>query len=552
MNRLKKHIGIINNRYIAWLLKLSQGYRTKILLDLSLGVISIVLSLSFIWVSKLSIDIAVSGNLDGKLLQFAVLLATLIIAQYGCSILQVKINNTYAIKIVNSLREKLFKHLMTSTIGSKKRFHTGDLLARLNDDANKACSTLSSTLPAIAVTLFEFVLSFIFMSKIEPRLTWIVVIIMPLAFCLSKWYFAKIRRLTHDIRSVDSHINSHIQEHLQNREVLSTMDSVTGSLSFLNSLNSDLYKKTINRVNYNLFSRTIIRIGFSAGYITAFVWGIESLSQGAISFGAMAAFLQLVSRVQNPIVKVGANILTASQATTSIDRLIEIEELQLEEQGTPQTLTGSLGVKISNLTYQYEDSNRIIFNNFSHDFTPNKMHIIVGQTGAGKSTLLRMILGSLTPSQGSVELYNGECKIACSPQLRPNYSYIPQGNTLLSGTIRDNLVLFNEDVSDEDIAEALHIAVADFVYSLPDGLQTKCTERGGGLSEGEAQRIAIARGLLRKGGIVMLDEPTSALDSTTEHTLMQRLIDYAKNRTIIMVTHREVVDNYGSMVRIGK
>ena len=202
-------------------------------------------------------------------------------------------------------------------------------------------------------------------------------------------------------------------------------------------------------------------------------------------------------------------------------------------------MEGSLGIRISNLLFSYPGSGREVLSGFSHDFRPGSLTAIVGETGVGKSTLIKLILALIRPKGGKVVLYDNQEEIEVSPQTRCNLSYVPQDNTLFSGTIRDNLLIGNPYATEEEMGSALHTAVADFVFSLPDGLGTVCGEQGTGLSEGQAQCIAIARGLLRLGNILLLDEPSSALDGETEKKLLKRLAEEVIGRTVVLITHRE-------------
>jgi ABC-type bacteriocin/lantibiotic exporter with double-glycine peptidase domain len=223
---------------------------------------------------------------------------------------------------------------------------------------------------------------------------------------------------------------------------------------------------------------------------------------------------------------------------TSSERLIELEELPLEPSLPPYNMSGSVGVRFDNVTYRYTDNGRIVLSDFSHDFRPGTFTAILGETGAGKTTLLRLMLSLISASDGSIRLYNDKEEVKASVATRCNFSYVPQGNTLFSGTIRDNLLMGNPSATTEQMRNALHTAMADFVFDLPEGLDTVCGEHGGGLSEGQAQRITIARAILRPCSILLLDEATSALDNTTERQLLLNINNSLSDTTIIFVTHR--------------
>ncbi len=521
---------------IIWIWSLSRGYRGRMVQNVVLGGVSVVLSLAFIVLCKSLIDSAVEGG-DGGILVPALQIAAVLIVQQICNFARGRIESSTAIGMVNTLRERLFFRVMLSRWGGREKFHTGDITTRMEGDVRKVCESIGVVFPAMVITAVEFIFSFIFMLSMDSRLAWLLFAIMPVALLLSKRYMLRMRSLTHSIREVDSSVQAHIQEQVQHRSVINSMGGAEGSFASLRELSGELFDKTMRRTNYTLYSRMVVRLGFAAGYLVAFMWGVEGLNSGAISFGVMTAFLQLVAKVQAPIVEISSYISSFAQVTTSIDRLGELDDLEIEEQGASRVLSGAVGVRLSEVTFGY--GGRDIFSGFECDFEANALHVVVGETGSGKSTLLRLVLGFLSPLSGSVELYNSDERAECSPLTRVNFVYVPQGNTLISGTIRENILLGDPEATESQIEAVLHTAVAEFVYSLPDGLDTICGERGAGLSEGEALRIAIARGLLRPGGVMLLDEPTSALDGATEELLIERLMEYSKNRTMIMVTHRE-------------
>ena len=307
----------------------------------------------------------------------------------------------------------------------------------------------------------------------------------------------------------------------------------------LDTAQQKLKGNIMRRTRFTIMIRIILGSAFGLGYLLAFVWGGLQLRNGAITFGIMTSFLQLVGQIQHPVMQLLNLVPQVIHSTASIDRLAELESNAVADTGTLHPALS--GIRFENVDFRYSGGDRQILSGFSHDFLPGTKTALMGETGIGKTTLFRLMLGFISPNSGSINLYGDNESLTAGAETRPDFVFVPQGNTLMSGTIRFNLQVANPDASDEKLKEALHTACADFVQELPEGLDTLLGERGTGLSEGQAQRIAIARGLLRPGSILLLDEISSSLDAPTEAELYRRLFKAYPQKTMIFITHREAV-----------
>ncbi len=525
---------------IAWSWRISQPFHKAIMVNSVVGGIRVCISLAFIGVCKHLVDIA-TGNADGSIAVFAVLMLLCPVLQLALGAINVKVENHSEVELRNSLRERLFVHTLESQWCGRNARHSGDMTSRLTDDVATVSNTICRNVPFSIITFVRLVGALIFFLMLDARLTIVMGLIMPLALLMSKLYIKRMRRLNSDMRNTDSSVQQCVQESIQNRTLIQTMEYAGRIALRLHSLHGALSDLTMRRTKYSLFSSVVVQSGFICGYAIAFLWGIYGLKSGAITFGMMTAFLQLVSQVQHPTVELSRLFPVMVRAITSVERIEDVLSMPTEKEVPHEALSGSLGLMLSGVHYTYPGNTAPILSGFSYDFRPGTVTAIVGETGVGKSTIFRLILALITPDEGSVVFYDNYRKCMASPSTRCYISYVPQGNSLISGTIRDNLLMGNPSASDNDLQQVLHTAAADFVFDLPDGLDSLCCEQGTGLSEGQALRIAIARGLLRPGGILLLDEPTSSLDKHTGEVLLKRLARQIPYKTIIIITHNERV-----------
>ena len=521
------------------------GQRSALLASMLANLAGVGASLLFVYICKTLIDIA-TGNSGRDLAGWSLAMVATMAAQTLFSLLRTRLAAQTDIRIKNNLRMQLFSRLICAYHGSRGERHSGDITNRLEEDVRVVSECLSNSLPALLSATVQFIAAFCFLMALNNTLAWSVVGIMPLAIILSKIFFRKLRRLTRDIRDTDSLVQSHLQENLQHATLIQTLEQEGRASSGLDRLQSGLYDSVMRRTRFTIVSRTVISLAFAAGYATAFLWGVNGLLAGAVTFGTMTAFLQLVGQIQRPVLELSSYIPSAIHAAASADRLIEIEGDESCAASEPVHLGSPAGIRMEHVSFAYPDGTRKVIDDFSHDFLPGSRTAIVGETGAGKSTLIRLILALLRPQSGSIVIYGPRSSAEASAATRCNLTYVPQGNSLLSGTVRDNLLLGDPEADEARMKEALRIAAADFVFQLPDGLDTPCSENGGGLSEGQAQRIAIARALLRRGSILLLDEFSSSLDPETEKRLMENLSSALPGRTMIFITHRRKITEYCS------
>ena len=528
------------NDCAKWLWRASRGFRLSVVGCITTGTMHVGVSLFFVYVCKRLIDIA-TGTSDGDLRAYVGWLVFSLTAQLLLSVARSRMASRTEIRFRNNLHRRLFVHLMESRWEGRQSLHTGDVLNRLESDVTTVTEAMSRTVPAVVITAVQLVGALFFLSRLDLRLACVLVFIMPVALLFSKRYVQRMRHMSREIRELDSRIQSHMQENLQHRILIRTLEYTVQAVGRLAGLQSALYEKIMHRTDFAIFSRTMVQFGFMTGYVVALLWGVFGLRDGSVSFGMMTAFLQLVAQIQRPMVDLSRQVPAFIRVATSTERLAGLEAQSLEMQGAPLRLEGPVGIRIERLSYSYPDGNRKVLDDFSYDFKPGSLTAIVGETGVGKSTLVKLILALSEPEEGSICFYNATTEFEASPLTRCNLSYVPQGNTLMSGTIRDNLLMGNPHADEDEMDAALYAAAADFVFALPDGLDTYCGEQGAGISEGQAQRIAIARGLLRPGGVLLLDEPSSSLDGETEQILLQRLSERLQDKTLLLITHRETI-----------
>lgn len=530
-------------KYARWFIAYTRGIRVNIVVRILAGLVQTALALTVVWLSKRLIDdVAMSGTTGDMAIQ-ASLIAAAVVAGVSIRQLNQYLASKSFIKKVAELRLAIFSQLFNRRLFEANDIHSGDVTSRMAKDIDAVSETLAVQLPQVVVMTIQLVGAFLLMRWFDSRLAWALILITPLAIIIGKYMSHRLKRITLSIREDESRIMARIQESVELNVVLRALQGERWMQDRVEELQDRQTANYIRRSRFMVFSRFALGCTFGLGYMLAFVWGAYGLRTGAITFGVMTSFLQLVGQIQQPILSLLGAFPSIIYSTASIDRLKEMEHGEEKQpcEGEDITTRTLLGIRMDNVTFRYAKGDREVMSNFSHDFRPGTKTAILGTTGAGKTTLFRLILNFIQPDSGEVTFYGNGFSHAADKSMRKNVVFVPQGNTLISGTIRNNLLMAKPDASDEELHTALHTSCADFVFDLPQGIDTVLSEHGGGLSEGQAQRIAIARGLLRPGAVFLLDEISSALDEDTERELFSRLFAARPSTTILLITHRKKV-----------
>lgn len=538
-------------RYVKWFFREIARFRWTFVAVLLFQVVGVAISLFYVWLSKDLVDTAVDhfqGDLQSqRIISLAIIFTLVSLSRPILTAIKSYLQSRMAVSMTNSLRQRLFDEMLKTEVDVGRKYHSGDMINRMESDVSAVTNAFCAAVPNLFWAGLQFAAAFACVLYVDLRLSLILVVLLPIAAPAGKFIMKKVRKLTLRIKSSDSRIQSHIQESIQHHTLLRTLEYTDGSSQMLGELQDENYSRNLKRIGFSIIARVLMSLAFTLGYLVAFLWGVRGLSTGVVTYGVMTAILQLVGQLQRPLLQASENLPSLLHCTASIDRLMELEDLPKEEAEDALMLGAPAGVRVRNLSFQYPDGEEKVIDNLSFDFKPGSRIAITGRTGIGKTTLLKLILALSRPTSGSIELYDSETSVPVSVKTRCNFAYIPQGNTLFSGTVRENLLMGDRNADEERMKEVLHLAAADFVMDLPEGLDTICSEAGGGLSEGQAQRIAVARGLLRPGSIVLLDEFSSALDPATEEEMLSRLTakdGLCAGKTMIFITHRESILNF--------
>lgn len=523
---------------IRYLVLTIRNCRLLVFMALLLGILEVIVSLLQVWAVKRVIDSA-SINTGESIIRSIGILTLLIVLGLALMAFSTWVGNIEGTRAKNNMRQRILHKLLLSKDSGK--LHSGDIVNRIEIDVSTIINFVGYKIPESASGLIMFAAAMVCLYHLDHYLPILVFGVIVISLAISRIYIKKMHKLIKDVRESEGNIQAVIQDSIQNRSLLKVLEATQTIAERFSFVQSNLFGSMKKSTSFSIRASAIVSAGESFVYILTFLWAALRMSAGTLTFGGMTAFLQLINKVYRPLRNLYGILPSFVGAVTSAERLMEMENWDKELNDNPIKMDGPCGIMLDNVSFRYDDSSEDVISNLSFDFRPGTSTALIGKTGTGKTTILRLLVALAVPQKGHVRVYNEKESFETSLSMRCNFIYVPQGNTLMHGTIRDNLLLGNPSATDEEIYEMLHVCCADFVRSIPNGLDTLCHENGGGLSEGQAQRIAIARGLLHGGEIVILDEVTSALDEETTKKLLDNLFENYADRTLIFATHDTLV-----------
>ncbi len=515
-----------------------------------LGLTGTVVSLLSGFVSRDLVDI-ITGHQTGVLLETFCMMIAVAISSQLITMLSSYFTTWVYNHVNNEVRADIFKKLIDTDWEALSQYHTGDLMTRWNSDSSTISNGILSWLPNVVINFFKFVSALGVVLANDASFAVFALLGIPVSLVMSKRLLTRMQNNNKRSMAMSSKMSGFNQEAFSNIQTLKAFDLLRLYVDRLKQLQKEQLDMQLEFSRMSMATSFLMSlVGLGVSY-ACYGWGIYRVWQGAITYGTMTMFLTLASTLTGSVNSLANAVPQAITITTSAGRLMEILDMPQEDYSKLEEARefgnrygyNGMGLKLTDISYHYHNGDNV-FSHANLQANPHEIIALIGPSGEGKTTMMRLLLSLIKPQSGEAVLTADDQTYELSPSVRQFFSYVPQGNTMFSGTIAYNMRQVKPDISNKEIIENLKMAEAwDFVKELPGGIDYNLQERGGGISEGQAQRLSIARALIRKSPVLLLDEATSALDPETERRVLKNILKDDYPRTCIVTTHRMTVLN---------
>ncbi len=548
VNRIKSGRLREMRRQVKWIYQYAKQNWLGMIFYTVLGLSATGVSLISSLISKDLVDI-ITGHETGQVVMTYCMMIGMNIGNTFLNQVSGYLSNKININVDNKIKADVFEKILVTDWESLANYHTGDLLMRWNSDASQISAGILNLIPNLIVYTVRFVSALVMVIYYDATFAVFSLCSIPVSLLLSRSMMKKMRKSSASSMSLHAKMSGFNQEAFSNIQTIKAFDMIPTYVQRLKGLQQEYKQMRMTYQKVSMRNSLLMTILSMCVSYAAYGWGIYRVWSGAITYGTMTMFLGLSSTLTTTVTNLLNMIPSVLAITISAQRLMDVLEMPREDYSGAEEVQElfeknreqGIGIRVENTLYAYQNGNEV-FEGASIEAHPHEIVALVGPSGEGKTTMLRLLLALLKPVEGEVSLFGKEDKIPMTAAARRLFSYVPQGNTMFSGTIAENMRNVKEDATDEEIEEALKLACAwEFVEKLPEGINSVIKERGGGFSEGQAQRLSIARALLRKSPLLLLDEATSALDVATERRVLKNIMEDTYPRTCIVTTHRPTV-----------
>lgn len=532
----------------VWIYEYARRYWFAMIFYTLLGLTGTVVSLMSSLISRDLVNI-ITGYQTGELVKTFAAMIGLGVGNTIVSQISGYASSWISMKVDSEIKSDIFSKILVTDWESLTQYHTGDLLTRWSSDASNISNGVLNFIPNLIIYLFRFISAFVVVVVNDVSFAVFAFLGMPVSLLLSKTLMRRMVNNNKRSAAMGAKMSGFNQEAFSNIQTIKAFDLIPFYTSKLKRLQADYISMRLEFQRMSMGTSLLLSLVSMLVSYGAYGWGIYRVWSGAIDYGTMTLFLSLSGTLTGTLHNLTSLVPSVISLTTSAGRLMDIVEMPREDYSNDEIVKGFLerhreegvSLKLTDVDYGYRGGGPV-FAGASMEAHPHEIIALVGPSGEGKTTMLRLLLSLVQPGEGSISILSGEDQMELSPSARKLFSYVPQGNTMFSGTIAENMRNVKPDATDEEIVETLKMACAwDFVSRLEDGINAKVGERGGGFSEGQAQRLSIARSLLRKSPILLMDEATSALDVATERKVLNHILEDSYPRTCIVTTHRPTV-----------